>query len=134
LRPVLPLLLLRTWWLVTCEPIGEKFRREIRDWAHASGVPEIRFRAGGRKADVMAPYLQAAAEAGRSQVVAVGCAQEHQSVWTARRRQTDPGMCPLCDNMDRGRPENAGLLFRRGQRSGRPPGQIACDQHPAAGN
>ena len=26
----------------------------------------------------------------------------------------------LCDNMDLGRPENAGLLFRRGQRSGRP--------------
>ena len=26
----------------------------------------------------------------------------------------------LCDNMDLGRPENVGLLFRRGQRSGRP--------------
>ncbi|MGH7735719.1 MAG: hypothetical protein ACREOE_18985 [Gemmatimonadales bacterium] len=26
----------------------------------------------------------------------------------------------LCENMDLGRPENAGLLFRRGQRSGRP--------------
>ena len=28
----------------------------------------------------------------------------------------------LCENMDLGRPENAGLLFRRGQRSGRPSG------------
>jgi len=42
----------------------------------------------------MAPYLQAAAAAGRSRVVAIGCAQEFQLVWTARRRDTDPGMCP----------------------------------------
>jgi hypothetical protein len=42
----------------------------------------------------MAPYLQAAAAAGRSQVVAIGCAQEFQLVWTARKRDTDPGACP----------------------------------------
>ena len=76
------------------EPIGEKFRRDIKDWAQANGVPVIRFRAGERKADVMAPYLNAAAAAGRSQVVAVGCAQEFQLVWTARKRDTDPGGCP----------------------------------------
>ncbi len=76
------------------EPIGEKFRRDIRDWARASGIPVISFKAGERKAEVMAPYLQAAAAAGRSQVVAVGCAQEFQLVWTARRRDTDPGGCP----------------------------------------
>ena len=76
------------------EPIGEKFRREVRDWAQAGGVPVIRFRAGERKADVMAPYLRAAAASGRSQVAAVGCAQEFQLVWTARRRDTDPAGCP----------------------------------------
>jgi hypothetical protein len=76
------------------EPIGEKFRRDIRDWAQANGVPVIRFRAEERKADVMAPYLEAAAAAGRSQVVAIGCAQEFQLVWTARKRDTDPGACP----------------------------------------
>ena len=76
------------------EPIGEKFRRDIKDWAQANGVPLIRFRAGERKADVMSPYLQAAADSGRSQVVAIGCAQEFQLVWTARKRDTDPGMCP----------------------------------------
>ena len=76
------------------EPIGEKFRADMRDWAQASAVPVVRFRAGERKADVMAPYLQAAAAAGRSQVVAIGCAQEFQLVWTARKRDTDPGMCP----------------------------------------
>jgi len=76
------------------EPIGEKFRKDIKDWAQANGVPVIRFKAGERKADVMAPYLDAAAAAGRSQVAAIGCAQEFQLVWTARKRDTDPGMCP----------------------------------------
>ncbi len=76
------------------EPIGEKFRRDIKDWAQADGIPLIRFKAGERKADVMAPYLDAAAATGRSQVVAIGCAQEFQLVWTARKRDTDPGMCP----------------------------------------
>ena len=76
------------------EPIGEKFRKDIRDWAQANGIPVIRFTAGQRKAEVMAPYLEAAATAGRSQVVAVGCAQEFQLVWTARKRDTDPGGCP----------------------------------------
>jgi hypothetical protein len=76
------------------EPIGEKFRRDIKDWAQANGIPLIRFGAGDRKADVMAPYLDAAAATGRSQVAAIGCAQEFQLVWTARKRDTDPGACP----------------------------------------
>jgi len=76
------------------EPIGEKFRRDIRDWAQADGIPLIRFGPGDRKTDVMAPYLEAAAAAGRSQVAAIGCAQEFQLVWTARKRATDPGGCP----------------------------------------
>ena len=76
------------------EPIGNKFRKDMKDWAQANGVPVITFRAGDRKAGVMAPYLQAAAGSGCSQVVAVGCAQEFQLVWTARKRDTDPGGCP----------------------------------------
>jgi hypothetical protein len=76
------------------EPVGEKFRRDMNNWAQASGIPVIRFRAGDRKADVMAPYLEAAAASGRSQVAAIGCAQEFQSVRTARKRDTDPGGCP----------------------------------------
>jgi hypothetical protein len=76
------------------EPIGEKFRRDIKDWAQANGIPLVSFKAGERKAEVMAPYLDAAAATGRSQVAAVGCAQEFQLVWTARKRATDPGRCP----------------------------------------
>ena len=66
----------------------------MKAWAQANAVPVVTFKAGDRKADVMAPYLQAAAATGRSQVVAVGCAQEFQLVWTARKRATDPGLCP----------------------------------------
>jgi hypothetical protein len=76
------------------EPIGEKFRRDIKNWAQTSGIPVITFKSGERKAEVMAPSLQAAAASGRSQVVALGCAQEFQLVWTARKRATDPGRCP----------------------------------------
>jgi hypothetical protein len=46
------------------ERIGNKFRTDIRDWAADNGVPVIAFKAGDRTADVMAPYLQAAADAG----------------------------------------------------------------------
>jgi hypothetical protein len=76
------------------ERIGNKFRMDIKAWAQANGVPVITFKAGDRKADVMAPYLQAAADAGVSKVVAIGKAQEFASVWTARRRDTDPDRCP----------------------------------------
>jgi hypothetical protein len=58
------------------ERIGGKFRDAVRSWAEAGGIPMIRFKADDRKAEVMAPYLDAARAAGRSQVVAVGCAQE----------------------------------------------------------
>jgi hypothetical protein len=74
------------------EPIGNKFRREMKDWAQANGVPVIAFKAGPRKAGVMAPYRQAAADSGRSPVAAIGCGREFQRVWTARKRDTDPGL------------------------------------------
>jgi hypothetical protein len=76
------------------EPIGEKLRKDIKDRVRANVVPIIRFGAGERKADVMAPYLHAAAGSGRSQVAAIGYAQEFQLVWTARKRDTDPEGCP----------------------------------------
>ena len=75
-------------------PTGGKFRRDVKTWAQASGIPLIRFAAGDRKADVMAPYLQAAGAAGRSQVAAAGGAQEFPRVWTARKRDPGPGRCP----------------------------------------
>lgn len=76
------------------EKIGNRFRAAIREWAQANNIPMIRFAAGDRKADVMAPYLNAARAEGGSNVVAIGCAQEYARVWTATKRDTDPGKCP----------------------------------------
>jgi hypothetical protein len=76
------------------EQIGNRFRGAMRQWVQANNIPMIQFKAGDRKADVMAPYLDAARSAGRSRVVAVGCAQEYAQVWTATRRDTDPDKCP----------------------------------------
>ena len=77
------------------EPIGEKFRKDMNDWAHANDVPVIRFRAGepqGRRDGPSPATLPP--RPGGSQVVAIGCAQEFQLVWTARKRDTDPGKPP----------------------------------------
>ena len=76
------------------EQIGNRFRIAMREWVQANNIPMIQFKAGDRKADVMAPYLDAARCAGRSMVVAVGRAQEYAQVWTATKRDTDPGKCP----------------------------------------
>jgi len=51
-------------------------------------------KAADRNIEVMQPYLDKAAAAGRSQVAAIGVAQEVQRVLIARQRDTDPGKCP----------------------------------------
>jgi hypothetical protein len=76
------------------EQIGSRFRAATNTFTEADHIPVVRFRNADRKADVMRHYLDAAAAAGRSQVAAVGVAQEFQLVWTARKRATDPGKCP----------------------------------------
>jgi hypothetical protein len=70
------------------DKIGQKFRRAVASFAEANDIPWVRFSKGDRKADVMAPYLKRAAATGRSQVAAIGVAQEFQRVWTAYRRET----------------------------------------------
>jgi hypothetical protein len=70
------------------DKIGQKFRRSVASFAEASHIPWVKFAKDARKADVMAPYLKQAAATGRSQVVAIGVAQEFQRVWTAYQRDT----------------------------------------------
>ena len=70
------------------EKISTRFRRAVESFAEANGIPWVRFGKDARKADVMAPYLRKAAAVGRSQVAAIGVAQEFQRVWTAYRRDT----------------------------------------------
>jgi hypothetical protein len=76
------------------EPIGAKFRQDMTDWATTNQIPVVKFKADQRKADVMRPYFEQAARVGTSTVVALGRAQEFAPVWTATKRDTDPGSCP----------------------------------------
>jgi len=76
------------------EQLGGRFRDGIRHYAEANHIPVVRFRRDDRKVELMRPYLQQAAKTGRSQVAAIGVAQEFATVWTARKRDTDPGKPP----------------------------------------
>ncbi|MDQ4129507.1 MAG: hypothetical protein M3133_00700 [Actinomycetota bacterium] len=69
--------------------IGTAFRQAVSDFAAANGIPVVRFRKDDRKADVMKPYLEKATTPG---VVAIGVAQEFQSVFTGYdRKLSRPG-------------------------------------------
>ena len=74
--------------------IGDAFRRAVGSFAEANHILVVKLKAADRNAEVMRPYLEKAAQAGRSQVAAIGVAQEPQIVWTARKRDTDPGKPP----------------------------------------
>ncbi len=76
------------------QQIGDAFRRRVASFAEANHIPVVPLKAGERKAEVMAPYLHAAARSGRSQVAAIGVAQEPQRVFIGRKRDTDPSRCP----------------------------------------
>jgi hypothetical protein len=70
------------------DKIGQRFRRSVASFAEAGHIPWVRFTRGDRKSEVMAPYLKRAAATGRSQVAAIGVAQEFQRVWAAYQRDT----------------------------------------------
>ena len=54
----------------------------------------VTLKAADRNIEIMQPYLDKAAATGRSQVAAVGVAQEPQRVFLARQRDTDPSKPP----------------------------------------
>jgi hypothetical protein len=74
--------------------IGDAFRRRVTSFADANRIPLVALKATDRNIEVMKPYLTRAAAAGRSQVAAIGVAQEIQRVFISRQRPTDPGKCP----------------------------------------
>ena len=76
------------------QQIGDAFRRRVASFAEANHIPVVPLKAADRNIEVMRPYLEAAAASGRSQVAAIGVAQEAQRVFIARKRDTDPGKCP----------------------------------------
>ena len=76
------------------QQIGDAFRRRVASFAEANHIPVVPLKAADRNVEVMQPYLDAAARTGRSQVAAIGVAQEPQRVFIARKRDTDPSRCP----------------------------------------
>jgi hypothetical protein len=76
------------------QQIGDAFRRRVASFAEANHIPVMPLKAADRNIEVMQPYLDKAAASGRSQLAAIGVAQEPQRVFVARQRNTDPGKCP----------------------------------------
>ena len=79
------------------EKIGNRFRREVKDYAARHGIPVLalkkpdRTRLDDRKLDHVRPYMDSAQRAGRFGVVAIVSAQEFQWVFSAHDRATQPG-------------------------------------------
>ena len=69
--------------------IGDRFRDGVKTFARRHRIPLFHFKKGQRKIEAMRPYLHAAASPG---VVAIGVAQEFQSVMAGYNRATrNPG-------------------------------------------
>jgi hypothetical protein len=76
------------------QQIGDAFRRKVASFAEANHIPVVTLKAADRNIEIMKPYLDRAAAAGRSQVAAIGVAQEPQRVFISRKRDTDPSKPP----------------------------------------
>ena len=76
------------------QQIGDAFRRRVASFAEANHIPVVPLKAADRNIEVMRPYVEKAAATGRSQVAAIGVAQETQRVFLGRKRDTDPARCP----------------------------------------
>jgi hypothetical protein len=76
------------------QQIGDAFRRRVASFAEANHIPVVPLKAADRNIEVMQPFLDTAAATGRSQVAAIGVAQEPQRVLIARQRPTDPAKPP----------------------------------------
>jgi hypothetical protein len=69
--------------------IGDRFRKAVGDFAAVNHIPMVRFNKDDRHIEVIRPYLDAATAPG---VVAIGCGQEFQWVFTATRVPSSSGV------------------------------------------
>ena len=60
------------------QQIGHAFRRRVASFAEANHIRVVPLKAADRNIEIMQPYVDAAARTGRSQVAAIGVAQEPQ--------------------------------------------------------
>ena len=72
------------------QQIGDAFRRRVASFAEANHIPVVTLKGSDRNIEVMQPFLDTAAATGRSQVAAIGVAQEPQRVLIARQRGHRP--------------------------------------------
>jgi hypothetical protein len=72
--------------------IGNDFRKAVKTFARRYRIPLFQFKKRQRKIDVMRPFLNQAA--GTPGIVAIGVAQEFQSVMVGYERATQPGSAP----------------------------------------
>src|SRR6266700_7222417 len=70
------------------QKMGEAFRQAVATFAKNHQIPVIRFGKRDRQIDVIQPYFEAATKPG---VIAIGVAQEFQSVLTAYDRSAKKG-------------------------------------------
>ena len=82
------------------QQIDDEFRRRVASFADANHIPVVPLKPADRNIEVMKRYLDRAAATRRSQVAAVGVAQEPQRVLIARKRDTDPAR-PLQFSFDK---------------------------------
>src|SRR5213076_3283420 len=68
--------------------MGEAFRQAVATFAKCHQIPVIRFGKRDRQIEVIQPYFEAATQPG---VIAIGVAQEFQSVLTAYDRSAKTG-------------------------------------------
>jgi len=73
---------------VLFQKMGEAFRQAVVSFAKCHQIPIIRFARRDRQIDVIQPYFKAATQPG---VIAIGVAQEFQSVLTAYDRSAKAG-------------------------------------------
>ncbi len=80
--------------------IGNRFRRQVKAFAEANGIPVLVLRKGrdrsrwdDRKIDHVRPFVDAAEREGRFGVVAVISAMEYQWVYGGNDRSTDDKVC-----------------------------------------
>ena len=99
------------------QQIGDAFRRRVASFAEANHIPVVPLKAADRNIEVMQPYLDAAAFAGRSQVAAIGVAQEPQRVFMPPIR---PFRCPGPAALGR---RDASLDHHLQEPAGQPAGQ-----------
>jgi hypothetical protein len=73
------------------DQIGQRFRHAVDTYTEANHIPVVRFGKGQRKVDVMRPLMRRAAAQARSQVVAVGIAQEYALVTDTHTTRSSSG-------------------------------------------